>query len=309
MKFASKILKIVLIGLSIVSGEGCGREKKSKPGEEILSAIRHKRDSYIRFFLESATDEKGWPIDTNCDGLLFASLGKSSGLPIPLDLAHGPTRGRWYRNWQRDCSTDISRDQILGLMVWLWHSRDLPRVDDLISFGEANDWRMGEGPDSRVLMSPLGQGTLYQIRYRLGGADHGKRHIRGPWLPMEGYQAHLQMLHAWLRQRVGITDQTARLAVKEMAEREKNNALFHAIASEFSESSLNYAAKILASNPVFPDGSLPTSDHKCSAYLWERNEFHGAEKNDDWLPCTDGTFRQYSGIDYIFAATLILGEI
>jgi len=304
--------KLGLIALLTIA-EACGNAKDAKKPERAedhrLTEIRAKRDAYIRFYPDIAADEKGWPIDTDCDGLLFASLGRASGLPIDLTLAHGPDRGRWFRNWQRDCSSDISRDMILGLAVFIWHSRDYRLAADLVNYGEQNDWVMGNGPASRVWLSPILQGTLYQLRYKLGGADHVKRHIRAPWLPQRGYQAHLQMLHLHLRKRLGISDKNTKDTVKEIVDREQNNALFQAIGAEWRVSTLERAADVLLANTIFPNDRLPTSDDKCSHYLWERDEIkEDGSVNDDWQPCPDQN-KQYSGIDFIFAASLILGEI
>lgn len=285
----------------------CG-SNKSKPPSDLDQQIEDK----AAFYLSNADlDSQHWPRDTKCDGLLFASLYSISGGPSDPMLAFDGER--WHRHHEKDCypngsASSISRDMFDGLFLWVWKNKRRDVIEQVIQYGEEHTnalggWVMGEGDPFRVSIRGSGQALAYEMRWRMGGADHAKRHLPQVYTEVTGYEAHLQALSILLigLMRGGISDLELKV-LKRSSEREPRNALFSALYHEYSDGDRMPAARILLDSALFPTDRLPSSADRCEMYLWQRDD--GA----DYRPCPERKL-VHSGIDFLIAKAILFREL
>jgi hypothetical protein len=308
MLLMKKLFYIVIAIASL----GCGREKV-KPSETQESDEQKLRRKAGFYLAHVDLDEKGWIKETKCDGLLFNSLYSVAGGKSDPSLARGEP-GVWYRHWMKDCypkesASTISRDMFMGLLIWLWHNKRKDLLDEIIDYGEnhANaigSWVMGKGDIFAIGIRLEFQADFYEMRYRLGGHDHGKRKIPQIRFDLKGYEDHLQMLDIYLRAlMLGSMPEMDFNAAKSSAKREPKNALFQAIYHRYSDGDYSSAIKILLDESIFPSDRMPSSENHCEMYLWQRDS-----SGKDWQPCPSDR-RIFSAVDYLFAKAIILNEI
>lgn len=229
-----------------------------------------------------------------CDGLLFTSLLRASGYETNLYQAEVKTSpGKWQRNAEQNClqtgesASTISRDMILGLSVALWQTGDRTSAEEILAYSIANQGFMGEAVSqdervSRTLMTPQLSGLLYEIIYRLGGADSDLRgYIPDFTSSLTGFEAHLQALRVMLRGAMykGLVADDVKIVAAQLA-KNPGNALFEAVHAAFTDGDMSAAADIFLNEKYFPAARLPRSSDRCEPYLWQRDE-----GTSDWLPC------------------------
>jgi len=209
-------MRIFLLALFLAVGCGYGSEKKKEEKKadlsDLLPMVRQQQSTYLGLSLEK-TDEYGWDVNSKCDGLLFNSLWAIAGAPVDIEKARD-SEGKWYRHASQSCyedggaTSEISRDMILGLLLYVWEYKRLDILQSLIKYGESHNWRMGEGDKTKTGIRLNLKATIYELQYRLGGGDSYHRHWPQSWdepVPFSlaimnpGYQTHLQVLHIYLR--------------------------------------------------------------------------------------------------------------
>ena len=257
--------------------------------------------------------ERGF-FDDRCDSLLFTSLwGVACG---PLDLSSWEDTekpGKWHRNPQRDCfingapngsASSISRDMLLGAFHALFSAKDLINIAEIVDYGEANDWIMGEAKDSetlisRCLLTPQLISLAKDMERALSGSAPLKQDDSADAVGVNtGFRAHLDVLRILLSGRVrGAVSDSELTTLKAQAERQPNNALYVAAYEKYAGGSR--AVDLLLAEKHFPNGRLPnTSDH-CINYLHSRDE-----SDSDWQPCAE--LKEHDGTDFVFAAWVVL---
>lgn len=263
--------------------------------------------------------ERGF-MDDRCDSLLFSSLFEVS-CPGSVDLSKWEDTeqpGKWHRNPQRDCfingqpngsASSISRDMFLGLWHAQWSAKDSKNISEIVAYGEANNWIMGEAKDnetllSRCLLTPQLITVLKEMDSKLGGqAGHPFRSENednsDDALPVNtGFRAHLDVLRILLNGRVygAITDAEKSL-LKSQAERQPSNALYVAAYEKYNGGTKAHG--LLLDKAHFPGDRLPTNAEHCQNYLFSRDQ-----ESDDWKPCAEA--REHDGTDFVFAAWVAL---
>jgi hypothetical protein len=306
--------KVLLLAFLFFS---CASHDDKDSTDSRLDKIREKKSFYLEL-IQRQVDDKGWIPDTKCDGLLFNSLYSISGGNPKIEDAR--SNGLWYRFHTHDCysrnesASSISRDMFWGLFLYIWINKRRDLIEQIINYGEQHknsvgSWVMGEGDKFRTDIRPNMQATAYEIRYRLGGASHGKRWAPRPYLPVRDFEAHLQVIELFLRGKLtGGLNAYEMHALERNHDREKKNALFQAVWHNFHDGNQTRAIEILLDEKLFPSDRLPQSEDRCSWYLWERDYMRGGKVNPDWLPC-DSKFVTHSPVDFLFAASIVLGDI
>ena len=261
--------------------------------------------------------ERGF-FDDRCDSLLFTSLWSVACGPLDLSSYEGEP-GKWYRNPARDCFVDgqpngsastISRDMFLGLFHHLWKTKDVANTRDIISYGEKNQWVMGEAKDqetllSRCLLTPQLISLLMDLQTKLsnGRLLSGDPTSSDAGALNTGFRAHLDVLRIHLSGliRGGLTDSELE-TVASQASRQPRNALFVALAAKYGKRSAEEANAILLDGSLYPATHLPTTGERCINYLNSRDQ-EGA----DWLPCPEEGLKEHDGTDFVFAASILDG--
>jgi hypothetical protein len=191
----------------------------------------------------------------------------------------------------------------LGLFVWLYVNKRIDLIEQIIMYGQSNRdwlglWVMGEGDRARTVFRPNMQSTAYELLFRLSGQDHPKRAIPQIWALVDGYAAHLQAVHIYLRRMLIGRDQgNTPVFVNHYRKTYPRNALFQIVAGRTGA-----AIDILLDESLFPSDRLPESKDRCTEYLWQRDP--GA----DWEPCPEER-KVHAPVDFLFVAAIILGEL
>ena len=293
----------------------CKRDNKSQPPlAEKINAVTDKQALYCE--LSRPKYEKDLYVHSQCDGLLFTSLrGIGCG---DVDVSVFQELGRWYRDPSHDCfiadraengsDSSISKDMLVGVFNYLWWAKDSKAVDDTIKYGEAHDWVMGDAETdadliSKCLLSPGLINILYDMQDELDGGNLSSTRSTTDVIGRNtGFRAHLDVLHILLSGSLysGLADSELE-TLKDQADREPYNALFQASYHTFSDGNQDVAADLLLNEQYFPSDRLPTSDHRCEEYLFQRDK-----DDSDWAPCPDQG-KIHSGTDLIFAASVLNG--
>lgn len=302
----------------------CGAGERIPPAEDergLPQAESEAMKAKLSLYLDLTHEVRNeWGFVPKCDSLLFTSLSYVAGYPADIEAAEDD--GRWYRRPEKECyengkdpdaepgsHSDISKDMILGMLWSTWYMKDkkkaLSRLQRLIDYSKGENWKVGRGPAGSTFITPPLRNTIAQMVFELGGKDHKvMRAYPMVWAKgLEGYQAHIQVLHILLRKKVmGDVSSKAHSRIIEHHRRNPKNAFFSYAYYCFHNGDYRKAADILLNEDYFPD-RLPESRDRCTEYLWQR------EKSvKDWGACPKEKLI-HDGVDYMFVAKLILEEV
>jgi hypothetical protein len=300
-------VKFILALISAVLVVSCGKNINPKaPLFVEKSTLIEKQVTYLEL-IEKHRGPSGWIKDYDCDGLLFNSIAKVSGVE-GIDLHKAFDGDRWYRSPSKDCYPDrskstISRDMLLGVLLYSAITRDSSIPESLLAYGEENGWMMGEGVISRTWFSFNLRRISAEIIKLVTGNELDK-YLKIPLIvtgTKEGYQAHLESLILLIKGEWGSLDQLDFLAVRSYYRRNPDNAVFSYLYHRYADGDFSGTVRTLLDEGLFPSDRLPTNRDRCTEYLWQR------EKGVDWQPCEKERF--HSGIDFLFMSYLVLREI
>jgi len=308
----------ILILIMMLSG--CSYFQRDNKAKEVEAseAVASKKAFYCeqgKLFYE-----KNGFMDERCDSLLYTALWSASCGPLDLSAWEDPEKpGKWHRNPQRDCflngqpngsASTISRDMLLGLFHSLYKTKDLANVAEIVTYGEANQWVMGEAKDevtlaSRCLLTPGLISLLYDLKTSLSRSlINGEPNSDDAWPINTGFRSHLDMLNIHLAGllRGGLTNSELAL-VEAQANRQPHNAFFVALSAKYGKRPASDAYAALLDESIYPSTRLPNSKDRCINYLNSRDQ-EGA----DWLPCPpEEGLKEHDGTDFVFAASILDG--
>lgn len=289
MSILMRYLFLILFLISCGSGEN-----EAKPHAVSLSELSSQKALYLKL-VKKQQKEFGW-VNFKCDGLLFNSLLAASFLNVEIEKARDSS-GQWFRTPEKTCydlgqsSSDISKDQLTGLM-WYGFLQDKEELlSELYTWGDSHKWVMGDGPKDYTYFLPWYQNTL---RALIGKAQNIPETFQDP---LKDHQRHIEALNIILRgeENGAITNAMLRI-LKKYGNASPSNALFSYGLARFGDVSFEKTMSLLSR---FPKERLPTSKDWCTRWLWERDEH-----KDDWKPCKEEA-ATHSGGDFIFIVTLL----
>lgn len=305
-------MRYLVCMLLVLAATGCGkRSKKADPApgsDELLETLRPKYELY-QSFVAGKQDPDGFINVQECDSLLFSSLIGTGRLPVSVEKARD-AGGAWFRRpltyapcYPGSSGSSISRDMFLGLFLYIWYNKRLELAEQIFSYGEANNWKMGEGDITRIYLTPALQATLAEIIARLGGENHKVARA----LPViltdgnRGFAAHLDVLLILLRgDMIGSISADNLKVLESHLSRNAKNGFFAYVYHKFLDGDQSQAVSVLLDPGLFPSDRLPTNqDHK-EPYLWQR------EFDDDWQPSADPLV-EHAGADFYFLASQLFG--
>jgi hypothetical protein len=227
------------IFLAILLFFGCGSDDSSR--DSTVSVDYSKLEKNFKQ-VPLDQDQFGFVDTGHCDSTLFSGMISSAGKQVDMIAAESEP-GRWFRRpteypecWATGKSrSTISRDMLLGVYWHAWVYKDLPMLERLWEFGEANFWRMGEGrlAGADTVMNSSMISTLAQMILVLGGEDHFiSRNLPVSWSVFEEpFKNRLTAIHLMLRQEAfGDLGSQAESVLRELAEKYHDNPLFLAAA-------------------------------------------------------------------------------
>lgn len=308
-----KILVLALIAISLIN-VSCDRRKytpvEQKPQTE-WDQVLAKKDLYVELG-KSLLDEKGWY--PGCDGLLWNSLARYSGIPIDVYQAESAP-GEWRRTWNFDVckpqaspesASCISRDMFRGLFVVLLAEKNIDALKRIRSYGEDKNWFMGCSKDwitavSRTYFSP-------SIRNQLNRMIDPSSPKIFQQAEEDDFEDHLSFLDVYAEFLIyGKINSSELATIKKLSERYPRNALYQGFFHKFSDGDQTIATEILLDTTLFPMDRLPMDTDRFSDYIFQRDQ------DENWQPCNPDPAEQkfkcegkvHPGIDYIFAVAAI----
>ncbi len=247
---------------------GCARLGLNRPVEpKAVDQVVELQDAYdarLARFAAVTEPRQGWPTETDCDATLWAGEACAGGAMVAIARAeYSP--GEIHRRPDNACWTEadgdvgarstVSRDMLSGYMACLWATKNLPALERLADFADANGTVMGEpSTQASVYLMPNLTGLLGRMLFALsdGADDRWYRHL-GYDYPDVGadYEEHLQVVGLYLQGDLagGLTDQgLARLAV--LAQSRPEDYLFQAVHGVYSGDLAPATALLLSDIPA-----------------------------------------------------------
>lgn len=281
-----------------------------------VEQLKEKRKLYCELSKDFYLKNKF--VNNKCDGLLWTALhGIGCDYITSLDDFKNE-ENRWFRSPTHDCfkngsDSSISKDMFAGLILYSLYYDRKDYIQSIVDYGEKHNWIMGEAIDTPTLISKciLPPSTILLLYHYLGkikfklNSDYEieDEDVSGIAINV-GYGAHLDMLRILRKylvyKSIGAWDM---YVLEEQAKRQPLNALYQAVYHMFKDGDMSLPQKLLLSDKYFPNDRLPTSNEYCTWYLYQRDA-----ETDDWLPCPHEG-HTHSGTDFIFAATVTLGEL
>lgn len=249
-------------------------------------------------------DKDGFIYADTCDSLLFSALnaiGRNEEINIKAAMI---SKGRWYsKPTHSGCDRSISRDMLMGLMLYSLHFKKLDILLDLYEYGKKNNWKMGTGNDLekelRTIMSPGQVGLLAQIIEYLGGPSYKEKDIIQIFSVENDYRGHLTLLHFYaltkMNKSLNLYEKTILLKYKDSF---PNSPLVDYLYNKIFSKDYNFTIHLLIN--IYPKDRLPTGEDFCQEWLIQRI---GDELYQ--LKCPGYT---WSGGDFLFISKLILDE-
>ena len=281
-----------------------------------IEKLAGKYDVYLNL-IKKKQDKSGFILTEKCDSLLFSGLiGSLPELDVDITEAYNRSTRLWKRRplyyepcYPNHSKSTISRDMLLGLAWYSWFNKRKDIADNIIKttfehWGIVGKQKSLEGL-SRVIMSPTLLSTFAWISYKLGGPSRPL--LRFPpaivGYKLEGYRAHLAVLHALLRIKIQKVDTGLPImhnfyykAFDYHQKRQPQNPLYAAASCNNA-----LAIDILLDETLWPSDRLPTTLDRKSSWLLQK------DYGDSWKP--EKSWVEHTGGDFLFAAALVLNKI
>ena len=296
-------MKLLLITLLLLS---CGSRHRATILSSKLDYIAAKSERYLS---EMERDRHGFIMTEKCDATLFSGLLGAATGDVDLLAASNSDMTQWWRRPDKDCSptlgnsrSTISRDMILGVMWWMWRTKNLEAAEALMDDLKRRVYVLrGEGTPGELWMNPTFMSTLAHIILRLGGPRH-EVELAFPrtYSSAGGFIAHLNTWHILLHGDIqGHISGSELDLLRRHAMRQPTNPLFQAAFHKYTDGDQSVAIKLLQNNHEWPSSRLPSTDEHCSEWPIERDVTY-----KDWGPCTP--HKEHTGAEMVVMYHLIL---
>jgi len=282
-----------------------------------IDALRAKRDKVLSLSKTNLDSETGWPLDVSCDGLTLTAPYVLAG--GPSDWFKADVNGHLYRDALHQCgpangtsTTTGSQDgYITGALVF-WRRHDASPVSDVLNFLASNSNYAGDPHNGTSLVTSPVVNTYKIMLALLQGqtppkpVDDPTPYQSGQQLTiLTGFRAHLLVWQILDRGVIyGALNDLEYQLLKDQAERQPRNVFYTAVYNKFTKGDQSQGIALLMDESMFPSDQLASNQNKCVPYLWSTDD-----TPSDWAPCPNATPQKYTSIDFLIAASIILGEI
>lgn len=333
------MIKLLIILLLI----SCSKHKPK--GIEVPEHLTEKAALYCDLAYEKFYLQDGY-VHSKCDGSGFTSLFAKSCPHLSIDLTKFEDgTGKLHRDPDHSCfelgeaKSESSRDMTIMRMTAAWHSQDLAWVERFIEFAENNRYKICDAIDLQTTIGRcyLSYGLislLYSMRSKLRDmpvehfpedADNEKipidlqlsdtfhsedavwDNLQKEWV-RSGFRAHLDILRIDLTGSVhGYISSSQKRALRRLAERETNNALYQMMWAKWGDGDFNHVFSLISDERHWPHDKLPNNhDNHCTTYLYQRDEYNlDGTYSQNWLPCKDREFEEHPGQELPFTLSLL----
>ncbi len=265
----------------------------------LLAKITHYKD-----LSAGEQDVHGFINSDQCDSLLFSALlAVARNEEIDLTAARADD-GQWFRRPSKDClatgasKSTISRDMLLGVILYGLHFKDADLIERLWDYGSDNGWSMGEGLFDRTQFTPAMIGLLAQVRYKLTGKEHLSMHFPQTYNTTPGYTTHLSLLKLTVRGKLGKLSAVERYVLDSIKTQNPTNPLAQALFAKHTGGEYVAAVTHLM---LWPE-DLPTNEDWCDEWKTQR-----APNDKSRFPCDEP--KTHSGGAFLFAAGILYNTI
>lgn len=273
----SKRINIFLLLLLL----SCGRyESKPTSAPLTLQDLQSKSELYLSL-VSSHQNADGFILSDDCDSTFFSGLLAAAAPKLNINiLAARNKSGQYFRRSTQDCGpafnnsrSTISRDQMLGVMWYMWRNQDLEAAKQLMNQLQHDNYVLkGEGTAGELIFIPSYINTLAQIIAKLDGPRH-EAELALPAIISggEGFEAHLAALHILLRGELlgSIPDYHFNI-LQDLANTNPKNPLLQAAYHRYLDGNYESVLQLLMDSSEWPSDKLPTSHNHCSNWPVQR---------------------------------------
>lgn len=252
LKFPATLASFSALGLAATLALGaCAKEETHKPVEpvphELVEAAREKHA--IRLELaESKLDHNGSLTPHDCDGKLWSAKYSSARQTSPLQMAafeypNQPGRyarrpieyGYCYADKKVKAESSCSRDMAMGDILWAQAHNDPGHLSRHYEYVKSNGNKCGTGDLAATYYNPFFRNFIEAVLDSLALVapkwPTEQEYLAG----LDDYQAHLQMLNIYIRQKaeVGLTDAMLKRVI-EHSDREPGNPFYWYLRGKYT---------------------------------------------------------------------------
>ena len=253
----------------------------------------------------------GWILLEECDSLLFTALlavGKGEALPELFLAEKSP--GQWLRkpDGNGECSSDISRDMLMGVLTYAVFNRDASILERLISYADSHRWKMGEERSTnpkragRTYLVPGLYGLLHELSRALGG-KHSSLWAMFPQILQSsnpGFESHLSMLAMACRGKTrGKLNWSEKWTLRSIIKKCPRNALAAALSYRYDNGSLGAVRELVKQ---WPQDRLPNKGDWTEDWRTQRAD------DDSGLVGSESN-KPHSGGDLLFVLRVTLDNL
>lgn len=240
-----------------------------------LKLIHEKAEFYLS--IQRDTDVQEEIYKDRCDKLTFMAHTSGTGY-IRFNLDPFESGGTFNRDidpcFPEYSRSTISFDGLLGVLHHAVAHKDIDVVNRMISFGEKNNWKMGEAVEGNegLVVIPHIAPLMYLVRDYLTKGRNGISLAASDNEMSEefkkllsGFRGHLLASYLWLRLRtVGYLYDLELASAASLVKASPTNPIYSAILSRATDGNQDTTMSILLDITKFPDieslrpGELPT---------------------------------------------------
>lgn len=203
--------------------------------------------------------------------------------------------------WQ---GSTISRDMLVGLAWYAYYNDRLDISEGVIKYALKHGGIMGSGDPTRTWIGPALLATFAWVSYRLGGPSRPwLRWIKIPDTKLDGFRAHLQVLHVGLREILNPKLDIQHPALDRQWRRQPLNALFAAMRFHDGPQERQHFYDLLDVEQLWPSDRLPTTADRHESWVFQR------DLGDDWKPSDIQPVKMHPGSDFLFCYALLAGRL
>jgi hypothetical protein len=264
-------------------------------------AIRYKK------LIAKQTDEYEW-IGSKCNGLFWNSLYSTLGGWAPITEAQS-SPGKWEFHPSKSCkgketSSTINELNLSALLLYAYKTGDRKILEDLVDYGEKNNWLMGESVDAETgwrdtkIKDNL-QNTIYMAREKILGLKPPANLPEwvapniSPKTPVF-YPSFELFVRVQIR---GSAELEEIEWIRTQTRRHPNNGFLQAFNSLVSGGDFKQAMDIGLNTKYFPAKSLPSTKNRCDEFLFM--------DTSEPKPCSP--YGVHPGLDFLFLEAIVNG--
>ena len=286
------------------------KKYKTQPislSEPLKTKLYAKLELYKQL-LKQQQDQNGFIEVSFCDSLLYTSwVACVEDVACNISTAKD-SEDYWHRRptnnpcYPQGSGSTISRDMITGLTWYMWFKKDLKLAEQFLEHTQKNNFVMGLGDPSTLVLMPSLEATIAEIINKLGGKSKWfiKNQIQTWPTSLQDYQIKLAVGHALLRISIkGYATSSMLKMFKTYADQYPDSPLFTFANQLFVDGNMDQVANLLLDETLWPTTKLPTNHDRSEYWLVQRSN------PLDYLPEFDKPVKTHSGGDFIFYAWLV----